>query len=179
MDKPRRDKTAFKSHHGLNHFKHMSFGFRNASSSFQLTIDVILFAILWKFFTPYIYYVASFLHSPTEDVFRVRRVLTLLKNPEMTLHVEKCRIVIEIIDYLGQIIWSRFFEIASQSTEAIRGIKALTNLKEFYLFLALWNFFRRFLLNFASMTAFINKSLRKGYQSTFRTPTEEELQCVR
>lgn len=42
-------KTAYTSYHGLYRFIGMLFGLRNASETFQLTPEVLLFTVKWQF----------------------------------------------------------------------------------------------------------------------------------
>lgn len=107
----------------------MLFDSRNALSTIQHTMDVILSTVRWHFALVYLNDILIILRSPQEHIGHVRKVLKLLRNAGVTLKWKKSKFFLETIDYSGQAIRPRRLEIASHTTEAIRELKEPTNIR--------------------------------------------------
>lgn len=68
INAPDRDKTAFVYHGGLYRFERMPFGLQNALSTFQRTIDVILFTVRRQFALVYLDDIMVFSKAPEEHI---------------------------------------------------------------------------------------------------------------
>ena len=99
-----KDKTAFVTHHELFRFKRMSFGLRNAPSTFQRTIDIILATAKWQYAIVYLDDIIIFSNSVEEHLVHVSKVLDMLQRAGMTLKLKKCFFLEERVDYLGHIV---------------------------------------------------------------------------
>lgn len=139
IEKSDRDKTAFTSPHGLYRFIRMPFGLRNAPGTFQRTMDVILSTVKWQFALVYLDDIVVFSRTPVEHIDHVRHVLTLLHDDGVILKLKKCRFFTDTIDYLSHVIRPRRSEIASHTTDAIRGLQTPTSPTELRSFLGLCN----------------------------------------
>lgn len=130
IDKLDQDKIGFTSHHGLYFFTRMFFGLRNTLRTFQGTIDLILFTVKLQSALLYLNDIVAFLKTPEEHICYMPHVLTLLNSAGATLKLKKCKIFGDTIDYLRYVIRPQRLEVASHTTDAICGIKALTSLTE-------------------------------------------------
>lgn len=106
----------------------MPFGLRGASRTFQRIMNVILSVVKWRFAIVYLDDILIFLNLLKEHFADVRKVSTLLNNTGVTVELRKCRFFTETTEYLGHIIRQRRFEIASRTTDAVRGLKTPKNL---------------------------------------------------
>lgn len=96
----------------------------------------------------------------------------------MNVKLKKFRFHIETIEYLAYVIRSRCLDIASNTTDVIRGLQAPTNLTELRLFLALCNVFRKFVPNFARLAAPLNEKLQKDLPPTFGPLNDKETKSM-
>jgi Reverse transcriptase (RNA-dependent DNA polymerase) len=104
VDPADREKTAFTSHFGVDQFRRLPFGLRNAPGTFQRAIDIILSGIKWKTCLVYLDDVIIFSSSRDMHLKRVNEALNLLGNAGLSLKLIKCHFFKEAFDYLGHVI---------------------------------------------------------------------------
>lgn len=80
------------------------FGLKNAPGTFQRAIDVILAFIKWQTAILYLEDVIFFSHDAKKHNHRGERVLSLMREAEMTLKLKKFFFISDKIDYLGHVI---------------------------------------------------------------------------
>jgi Reverse transcriptase (RNA-dependent DNA polymerase) len=100
-----RDKTTFTCHVGTFRFKCMPFGLRNAPSTFQRAMDVILSGVRWQkcycvCYLDDIIVLSSSMESHVEDL---DKVLSLLRNAGVSLRLDKCHFFRRRVNYLGHV----------------------------------------------------------------------------
>jgi hypothetical protein len=74
------DKTTFTCHVGTFRLKPMRFGLRNAQSTFQCAMDVILSGVRWQKCTRYLDDIIVFLLSVKSHVENLDKELSLLRD---------------------------------------------------------------------------------------------------
>ena len=98
-----RDKTTFTSHLGTYRFKRLPFGLKNAPATFQRAIDIILSSVRWQ--TCLIYLdVIVFSRDEAEHLHHGDQVLSLLREPGVTLKLTKWHFFEKKVDYLGHVV---------------------------------------------------------------------------
>ena len=85
-----RNETTFTSHMGTLRYKRMPFGLRNAPTTFQRALDIILSGVRWKTCLIYIDDVVIFSKTEEEHFAQVIHVLTLLGEAGVKLKLKKC-----------------------------------------------------------------------------------------
>jgi Reverse transcriptase (RNA-dependent DNA polymerase) len=80
VDPKNRSKTAFATRLGVYEFLRVSFGLRNASSTFQRQIDIILSRVKWKTALVYLDDIIIFSASFEQHVQNVVDVLAILQS---------------------------------------------------------------------------------------------------
>lgn len=111
--------------------------------------------------------IVVFLRSPRYYTNHSRHVLPLLRDVGVTLKLKKCSYYTGTTDYLGHVICLQCLEIATHTTDTIRGLKRPTNIAKLCSYLELWNVFCRFVTNFARIAAPLYKRLEKDQPKCF------------
>lgn len=124
VEKTDLDKTSVTSHHGAYRFAQMSFSFDNAPETFLRTTDIILSPAKTQFLLLYLGNIILFSRSPGNNIQYVKRVLSILRDAGATLKLKKSSFSADKIEYLGDDIPARRLEIATRTTETIKGLKA-------------------------------------------------------
>jgi len=174
LDETAKDLTSFTSHFGLFRYTRMPFGLKNAPATFQRVMDVILSSVRWQFALVYLDDIFVFSTTVEDHFDHVRTVLGLLKDAGVTLRLDKCHFFSEAVDYLGHVVRPGRLAVSSKTCDAVRCFKPLRSTTDVRSFLGLCNVFRRFVPNFARVSAPLNDKLRKGEPARFAGLTDEE-----
>lgn len=83
------DKTTFASHYGLYRFLRFQFGLKNALSSFQRAMYIIMSTGKWHFALVYLENVDIFFRSLEENMDHLRTVLRLMSSARVSLKLKK------------------------------------------------------------------------------------------
>ena len=94
------DKTAFVTEWGKFKFTVMPFGLRNAPSTFQRLMDVVLQSTS-KFTRCYIDDISIFSQNWTDHLVHIREVLSKLERAGLTLQLKKCTFGSDYCEFLG------------------------------------------------------------------------------
>lgn len=77
----------------------------------------------WKYALVYLVDIFIYTTYPEQHIGHVRSILKLLNDAGVILRVKKCKFFAEVVDSLGHIILPTLLEIASRTTDAIRGLQ--------------------------------------------------------
>ena len=174
-----RDKTTFTSHVGTYRYTRMPFGLRNAPSTFQRALDVILSGVRWKICLVYLDDVIIFSRDEKEHLDHLDTVLTLLEDAGIKLKSKKCFFMKKEVEYLGHCIRPGTLGVC-RDAKAIRAIRdavfpqTYTTMKSF---LGCCNVYRRFVRGFATISSPLSDMLKKDSQTDWDqpiVPTEQQ-----
>ena len=113
-----RARSAFVTPIGKFEFLRMPFGMRNAPSTFQLLIDIVLEG-KESFCTAYIDDILVYTSTGAEHIGHVNEVLEVLQQNGLTAKPSKCVWGVETVEYLGHRIGKREVAVPEARTEAI------------------------------------------------------------
>lgn len=156
-----RDKTAFVTPDGQFEYNRMPFGLVNAPSVFQRTIHKILKEAQVKYAIVYMDDVLIPSKDFAQGIERLEEVLQLLKKGGLTLKLSKCNFFLDTIDFLGFEVSAHGIRPGSRKTDAVSKFREPTNQHELRQFLGLSGFFRRFIKDYAVITAPLTNLLKK------------------
>ncbi|CAM5135619.1 unnamed protein product [Natator depressus] len=100
LDESAKERSAFIIHVGLYEFNVLSFGLRNAPTTFQKLVDSLL-AGLRESAVAYLDDVAIFSDSWAEHLEHLQKVLERIREVGLTVKAKKCQIGLNRVTYLG------------------------------------------------------------------------------
>ena len=159
-------KTAVITPFGLYEFLKMPFGLRNAAQSFQMLMDEVLRGLPFVFV--YIDDVLIFSKSTTEHMEHLKIVFERFQEYGIVVNQDKCSFGKSEIDFLGFRISSDGLRPTQSKIEAIQNFPKPKTIKELRRFLAMINFYRRFLPKAAMEQAPLNQLLKNSVKNDKR-----------
>jgi hypothetical protein len=154
-------KTAFRTPFGHFQFKTLLFGLTNAPAAFQGVMNKIFAPYLHKFVVVYLDDICIFSKTYDEHLKHIQLVLDILQQHRLTLALHKCEFLKQELLYLGHIISAEGVKVDPAKTKAVDEYTAPTDVPGVRPFLGMANFFRRFIKQYAQMTAPLTCLLRK------------------
>uniref|UniRef100_A0AAG5DRP6 RNA-directed DNA polymerase n=1 Tax=Anopheles atroparvus TaxID=41427 RepID=A0AAG5DRP6_ANOAO len=160
-------KTAITTPFGLFEFSYMTFGLRNAAQTFQRLIHEVVRGL--DFIFPYIddLFIAS--SSPEEHREHLRLLFERLKQHNLAINVAKCELGRDTLDFLGHSVSAEGIRPLPDRVESVKNFKLPPTVKELKSFLAMINFYRRFVPN-AIQAQIPLLSMIPGNKRNDRTP---------
>lgn len=150
-------KTAVITPFGLFEFPVMTFGLCNAAQTFQRFINQVLFGL--EFCVPYFDDVLIASSSEQEHLEHLRLVFERFQEFGVSLNPSKCVFGQPKVSFLGHEISSDGVRPLPERTSAIQSLPEPQTVQELRRFLAMLNFYRRFLPRAASVQAPLNAFL--------------------
>ncbi|GFS73976.1 retrovirus-related Pol polyprotein from transposon 297 [Trichonephila clavipes] len=146
-------KTAFVTKNGTYAyaFRRMPFGFSGAAPNFQKAIDIILKPVMGKFVNVYMGDVIISSPSFTQHVKHLKEVFRLLHEAGLTLNKDKCKFGCEKLKYLALIVNKEGIKADETKVQAIVDMKPPRNSKEVSKFLGIFQWYAKFIKNYADI----------------------------
>ncbi|XP_058123276.1 uncharacterized protein LOC131285240 [Anopheles ziemanni] len=138
-------KTAITTPFGLFEFTTMPFGLRNAAQTFQRLIHDILRGLDFVF--PYIDDMIIASTTPEEHHEQLRQLFQRLEQHHLAINPAKCEFNRTEIAFLGHLVNTEGIRPLPERVAAITELKKPTTIMELMKFLAMVNYYRRFLPN--------------------------------
>lgn len=137
--------TAITTPFGLFEFTHMTFGLRNAAQTFQRLIHEVVRELDVVY--PYIddIFIAS--SSSEEHRDHLRQLFKRLEEYNLAINVAKCEFGKSELTFIGHSVSPDGISPLPDRVEAVRNFQRPTTVKELKSFLAVINFYRRFIPN--------------------------------
>lgn len=169
-DKP---KTAIITPFGLYEFNVMSFGLRNAPSTFQRFVNEVFQGLTFVF--PYLDDVLIASASEDEHKTHLKEVFDRLDKYGLCINLSKSVFGVQEIEFLGHLITPAGSRPLPEKVEAILNYKLPTTLHDLRTFLGMINFFRRYLKDAAQTQAILHEMLKGAKKKDKRkVPWTEE-----
>ncbi|KAM7306943.1 retrovirus-related Pol polyprotein from transposon 17.6 [Ixodes scapularis] len=153
VDERDREKTAFVTPDGLYRFKVMPFGLCMAQATFQRVMDTLLAGLKWQSCLVYLVAVLVFSGDFNEHLRRLLAVLQAIRTAGLTLKPSNCRFTSDKLKFLGHVVSNEGVRGDPEKTRAVAAFPAPTDKKAVRRFLGLCAYYRRFVRDFARISA--------------------------
>ena len=154
-------KTAFRTGSGSYCFRRMPFGLKNASFTYQCSINRILQEALGKFSLVYIDDVVVYSDTLQQHLDDLSKVFKLLIAGGVKLSMKKCTFAKNSIKFLGFIVSGEGVSPDQAKIDAFLKFPRPLNVKNLQQFIASVNFYRSLIPGFADLSAPLTSLLKK------------------
>ena len=179
MDPVDKAKTAFTTGTDLYQFTVMPMGLRNAPSTFQRLMQLVLRGLHWDFVLVYLDDVIVFGRTFDETLSRLRVVFDRLRDAGLKLRPDKCTFFAKEVTFLGHVISSAGVLPDPANIDKVHSWPIPRNVTELRAFLGLCSYYRRFVKNFAHVAQPLHALTKKGVPYVWSDECEHAFHALR
>lgn len=150
MEEGSKSFTAFVTHSGHYQWRVLPFGLKNAGSTFQKSLDKLLFPYR-NFCRSYIDDVAIYSDTWIDHLHHLEQVLKTFSAAGLTVNEKKCTFAKDEVRYLGHIIGSGRHAPDPQKTETMVHLESPTTKKELRSVLGLASYYRDYIPDYSHL----------------------------
>ena len=155
------EKTAFRTHHGHYEYMVMPFGLCNAPSTFQAAMNHLLAPFLRRFAAVFFDDILVYSESLSSHVQHLDLIFQALLRGEFYLKRTKCFFAQRELEYLGHVVSGKGVTPEPSKVRAITQWPIPATARDLRAFLGLTGFYRKFVRNYATITAPLTSLLCK------------------
>ena len=155
-------KTCIRTRYGSFEFLVMPFGLTNAPSTFQAVMNDVFREYLDDFVMVYIDDILIFSRTEEDHFRHVKLILTRLRQHKLFAKLSKCEFNRASLPFLGHVVGQNGVEMQQSKVQALAAWPRLTTVTEVQSFLGLANYYRRFIRDFARISAPLSELTKKG-----------------
>lgn len=160
MDPKDTEKTAFTIDRGHYEFLRMPFGLKNAPSTFQRLMDLVLRGL--DNVLTYLDDVIIYSTSLQEHLEKCQQVFDRLRTNNLKIQLNKSEFLKKQVKFLGHTLTDKGLQPNDDKIAAVKKFPIPKTQKEIKSFLGLVGYYRKFIKNFADLTKPLTKCLKKG-----------------
>ncbi|XP_041462201.1 uncharacterized protein LOC121413446 [Lytechinus variegatus] len=179
MDPADKEKTAFTTGTDFFQFTVMPMGLRNAPSTFQRLMQLVLRGLHWESVLVYLDDVIVFGRSFEEKLVRLRAVFDRLRAAGLKLRPDKCNFFKEKVTFLGHVISPTGVLPDPANIDKVRSWPTPKNVTELRAFLGLCSYYRRFVKSFAHIAQPLYNLIQKGAHFSWSGDCEHAFHTLR
>ena len=148
-----REKSAFATHSGLFQFSVMPFGLCNAPATFERLMSQVLRGLQWERCLVYIDDILIFGRLFQEALQNLTVVLNRVSQYGLQLKAAKCNLFCTEVAFLGHVLGREGLSCDPNKLAAVREWVTPTNARGVREFLGFTGYYRRFVKDFATISA--------------------------
>jgi hypothetical protein len=156
--------TAFKTNEGLYEWIVMSFGLKNAPSTFMRLMNEVLREFIGKFVIVYLDDILIFSKIVREHLKHLATVMQRLQQEKMLINMKKSSFMKTELIYLGFVISVNELRMDPDKVEVIKNWPSPRNIFEVRSFHGLASFYRKFIRNFSGISAAMMDTVKKRHK---------------
>ena len=160
-------KTAFSYRYGTYEYLVMPFGLMNAPGTFQRIMNQVFFDMLDKNVIVYLDDILIFTKTEAEHKSILNEVFHQLAHYSLFVKESKCALFLHYVQFLGHVVTSEGISVQPGKIDAVRNWPQPKTVTELQQFLGLCNYYRRFILGYATVAAPLT-NLLKGKPSSLQ-----------
>jgi len=173
-------KAAFCTNHGLFEPLVMFFGITNSPATFQTIMNDVFRTIIVKgIVIVYLDNILIFTKTEEEHEQAVQRVLEILTEHKLFLHLEKYEFHRKQIEYLGLVILENKVAMNPVKVAGVREWPIPENQTDVQAFIGFVNFYRRFIQDFSTITRPLFDLTRSDQAWNWGTKEREAFECLK
>ncbi|KAI2649864.1 Transposon Tf2-11 polyprotein [Labeo rohita] len=167
-------KTAFITPTGHYEYRVMPYGLSISPSVFQTFMNEVFREYLHRFVVVYIDDILIYSRNQAEHRQHVQQVLHKLRQHSLFLKLEKCEFHQSTVQFLGYNISAEGVQMDQGKVNAIQKWPLPNSVKELQRFLGFTNFYRRFIMDYSTITAPLTSLLRGKPKQLIWNPAAHE-----
>ena len=153
MKEEDKEKTAFRTRHGLFEFEKLPFGLTNSPSTYMRAMNLTLSGLNWNAALAFLDDIVILGSSVDDHLMNLSKVLGRFKEYGLRLKTRKCHLFQKEVEFLGRVIGKKGLTLTDRSVETIQNWKQPGNSKELQQFVGLVNFHRQFIKGYAELAS--------------------------
>ena len=144
-------KTAFRTRYGQYEYLVTPFGLTGAPGCFQTVMNNIFRPHLDEFVLVYLDDILIYSKTKEDHLNHLRTILQILKEHQLYGKLSKCKFLCHNIESLAHIISANGIQVNPTKIKAVQKGEAPGNVKQIQSFLRLFNYYRRFVKDIATI----------------------------
>ena len=157
-----KSKTAFVTRSGLYEYNQMPFGLCNAPSTFQRCMELVFRGLQWKILLIYLDDIIIFSETFETHLDRINQVFGRLRQAGFKLKSSKCELFRSEVTFLGHSVTSSGIKPSMEKVKVVQNWKRPQTLTQVRSFLGFASYYRRYIRNFSTRAAPLNRLLEAG-----------------
>ena len=178
VDPKDREKTAFVTPDGLWEFLRLPFGVSGGPATFQRAIEVVLSGLTFETCLCYFDDIIIPSCNLQQQCERLALVLTRFREHNLKVKASKCCFGADQVLFLGHIVSSAGVLTDPKKIAAVSDLAYPKNVEQVRTFLGLAGYYRRFIPNFASISAPLVALTKKASKFHWGTPEQSAFQIL-
>lgn len=179
MAEKAKELTAFRTEEGVFQFRRLPFGLCNAPASFQRLMNALFGGLRGLQLQTFIDDLCVATRTWQEHLSLLEEIFGILIRSNLKLKPEKCTFGSSRVIFLGHELSAEGIKQDPAKSRAIVSLADPREVKELQRFLGLFNFYRKFIPNFAQTAAPLYRLLRKGEAFLWGTDQQAAANALR
>ena len=178
MRESSKEKTAFEAFEGLYQFRVLPFGLCNGPATLQRLMQNVLRGLGGEkpFCHGYIDDIIVYSDSVEEHICHLQQVFDRLRQVGLKLHPKKCKIAYPRVHYLGHVVSA---SVVYPDPAKLERFLVPTSVRAVREFLGLAGYYRRFVPNFAKVTAPLHALTRQDVPFLWKEQCQESFERLK